>query len=201
MKAQNGNSEKLRLPDKPLRLDKASDFGLVYEAYAEKIWRHIYLRMHNNLNEANDLTTEVFLKTWEYLRSGKKIRNVKSFLYRTTNNLIIDRHRAKQRNIEVQLEEEQEEYLLASDPNPDTIIQITAKNVISEALQQLPEKERNLLIMRFIDELEIKEIAATLGKSQGAVTVALHRALKSLGRIVQNNENNNRNNKKKNGTV
>jgi len=59
---------------------------------------------------------------------------------------------------------------------------------VEKVLRQIPENERNLLIMRFIDELEIKEIANVLGKTTGAVSVGIHRALKLFEQNLKTNE-------------
>ncbi len=64
-------------------------FGSVYDAYAERIWRHIFIRIQLR-EETNDLTSQVFYKTWEYVKSGRHIMNISAFLYRLqTTRLLI----------------------------------------------------------------------------------------------------------------
>jgi len=60
---------------------------------------------------------------------------------------------------------------------------------ISQALDNLNEKYKKLLIMKFIDELEIDEICQILNKSRGAINVAIHRALKTLKENLESEKN------------
>lgn len=169
---------------------RTDEFAGVYDAYAEKLWRHIYLRV-NRREETNDLVSEVFLKTWEYLRSGKNIDNVQAFLYRAAHNAIIDWYRAKSKIAELSSSLEEGEYddlMVQEDPSGSIITSASAKIHVEKILAQIPQAERSLLVMRFIDELEIKEIAKVINKTNGAVSVGIHRALKLFEKISIDNE-------------
>lgn len=161
-------------------------FGSVYDAYAERIWRHIFIRIQLH-EEANDLTSQVFYKTWEYVRSGRRIANITAFLYRTADHAVIDWYRVQKRSVSL---EEQMEQSVSHEPElheryEEKAFARAQADRFRTALARVSETDRALLIMRFVDELSLDEIARALGKSKGTVTVAVHRALKSLQEFMK----------------
>jgi len=161
-------------------------FGSVYDAYAERIWRHIFIRVRLR-EEANDLTSQVFYKTWEYVKSGRRITNVSAFLYRTADHAIIDWYRVQKRHVSLKeyLEQSASNEPVTHERFDEKAFAQTEAQRFQRALQRMSEKDRTLLVMRFVDELDIEEIARALGKSRGAVAVALHRALKILQQFMR----------------
>ena len=135
--------------------------------------------------ETNDLTSEVFLKTWDYLSSGRKINKIKSFLYRTADNLIIDWYRSRKRvaSLESDLSEDEKSLIQESDLESNMAVSEEV-SVLMGKIGRLNEKERKILLLRFVDDLEIEEISEVLGKSKGAIAVAIHRALKALSKMT-----------------
>lgn len=155
-------------------------FGALYDEYATKIWTHIFVRIRLR-DQSNDLVSQVFFKTWEYVKKGNSIANAKSFLYRSADNAIIDWYRSNKNTASIERDFED------TGAEPSYHERFEEKNNAKDdtqklyaALAHLSEKERSLLLMRFTEELEIKEIALLLGKTIGAVNVALHRAMKNL---------------------
>src|SRR3989338_4735544 len=71
------------------------EFLQAYEAYNDAIFRYCYFRVYDR-ERARELSQETFMKAWEYLsRTGKKIENLRAFLYKIATNLIIDNSRQK----------------------------------------------------------------------------------------------------------
>ena len=60
-----------------------------YDAYADAIFRFVILRLRDR-DAAKDLLQDVFVRTWDYLRAGKEVREMRPFLYQVARNLIID---------------------------------------------------------------------------------------------------------------
>jgi len=71
-----------------------NDFTSAYEEFADAIFRHCYFRVSDR-EKAKDIMQEVFVRTWNYVVEGNEINELKSFLYRTAHNLIIDEYRAR----------------------------------------------------------------------------------------------------------
>ncbi|MBX4200907.1 RNA polymerase sigma factor, partial [Candidatus Parcubacteria bacterium] len=82
--------EDFNLPNDP----RQQEFLDAYKQHADAIYRHCYFRVYNK-DLAEDLTQETFIKTWKYIVEGKKVDNIKAFLYRVAVNLIIDHSRKK----------------------------------------------------------------------------------------------------------
>ena len=69
-------------------------FLTAYDKYADAIYRHCFFRVFSK-EKAEELTQETFMRTWQYLEDGKEVLNLRAFLYRVANNLIIDHSRKK----------------------------------------------------------------------------------------------------------
>ena len=159
-------------------------FGKLYDKYSNLIYRFIVFRISSR-EDANDLTAEVFLKAWQYLVSGNRnVENFKALLYRMAGNLVIDYYRQSGRELQ-SLDEGQWNQLIDEAYNlEDQIRQKDYARLIQQAMEKLSQDERELLIMRYINDLDIKEISTILDKTSGAVRVALHRAIKALKEII-----------------
>lgn len=167
-------------PKEELNLIGPKAFLKAYDSYASKIYRHVYLRV-NSKETAEDIVSNVFLKAWEYGRNNK-IKNFRPFLYKIANNLTIDFYRQKGRVWHL---EDMNDDIISRDSNYDVEID---KNISLEAIKksidELNPEMRDVLIMRYIDGLSVKEISGIIRKSENSVYIATHRALKELKNIV-----------------
>lgn len=160
-------------------------FSQVYDFYAPKIFRFVFLKIGNREN-AEDLTSETFMRFWIYIQKEKITKDsAESIIYRISRNLIIDFYRKK----EVATTEIDE--IIANkifDENQDFIEKMINKEEIREmmeAIKELKDEYQEVIILKFVEELEIEEIAEITGKSKGSVRVISHRALKSLEKILK----------------
>ncbi|KKU82330.1 MAG: RNA polymerase ECF-type sigma factor [Parcubacteria group bacterium GW2011_GWA2_47_8] len=183
------------------RLNKGDPeaFAQLFDWHGEKLFRHIYYRVSNR-EIAQDLTSQTFLKVWEYIirlqvREGdsvsghtvKPIENSTAFLYRTARNLIIDYYRSKKFEA-VTLTEEMEEVLAGSD---DTIRGIDHQfNIrrIVQAMSVLKEQDQELVLMRYVNELSMKDVIAITGLNENTIAIRLHRALRTLRQTIEKQE-------------
>jgi len=152
-------------------------FSKIYDQYIEKIYRFVFLKV-NSQEVAQDLTSEAFLKFWERLNLEPEIENPKAFLYQITRNLITDHYREKAKLSLVPLQNIQIE-----DPKANPGEKVFLDSDIQElnlALAKIPENYQDVLIWYYLDELSIREISKIIDKSENAVRIMIHRALKSL---------------------
>ncbi|MAF14235.1 MAG: RNA polymerase [Parcubacteria group bacterium] len=161
-------------------------FTQIYDLYVTPIYRFIYFKVATR-QDAEDMTSEVFLKIWQYINdSDTEIENLKAFLYRTARNLVIDSYRKKAKqditqdsevlsNIE---DERQQNFLTEIETG------FEMKN-IELVLRKLKDDYREVIILRYIEELTITEISKVLDKSKGSVRVILHRALKVIRELIK----------------
>ena len=159
------------------------EFEKAYDLYADAIFRHCYLRVSDR-ELAKDLMQETFMKTWEYLASGKDIDDVRPFLYRTALNCIIDNARKVKRRPTNSLEDMQEGgFDVSGESGKDWGTLLDAKAVV-EVFQKVREPYRTVLVLRFVDELKPNEIAKMLGISANVVSVRLTRGLDKLRKLI-----------------
>lgn len=155
-----------------------NQFLEAYDKYADAIYRHCFYRVFSK-SLAEELTQEAFMKTWQYLDEGKQVENLRAFLYRVANNLVIDSVRKKK-------EEGLEDLLEANpsiEPSHDGRGDIEKEELAQEAIaamRSLREEDKEILTMRYVDELDLKEIAEVLGITANNVSVRLNRAMKAL---------------------
>lgn len=155
-------------------------FGQIYDYYVKPIYRFIYFKVPTR-EDAEDLTSQTFIKALKYIVEEKKeIKSLQAFLYQLARNLVIDFYRTKA--IETLPIDDQ-----LTEAIPDEEIDIKEKvEIISdlknveEALKQISEPYREVVILRYVEGLSNKEIAQIVNRSEGAVRVILHRGLNKL---------------------
>ena len=124
---------------------------------------------------AKDIVQDAFFKMWETLRLGRKIENERAFLFRIASNLVIDRYRKTK---EYSLDNLTEQGFDAPD---DPGIPIETKidaDLAMEVLQDIPEKYREVVWLRMVEEWSVKDIAELSCETENAVSVRIHRGLK-----------------------
>lgn len=162
-----------------LKKGDATAFTETYGLFAQKIYRHALFRT-SSIEVAEDIMSETFVKAWEVVRERvDEIRNLKAFLWRIADNMVIDHYRRKGR-APVQLTDEMEESLPHDARIEEGVDGVLARDRLASALGRLREETRALLVMRYIDDLPIATIAEMTGRKPNAVYVALHRAVKEL---------------------
>ncbi len=163
-------------------------FGALYDVYVKRIYRFVYFKVSSH-EEAEDITADVFLKTWNYLQERKR-QEIKSFgglLYRIARNCIIDLYRSRAPGADWRIVEGEVEmgdggrwYGAARD-------KIETEQILL-CLKKLKQEYQEVITLRYVDELEIDEIAEITGKGKIAVRVTLHRALKKLRTMMKSDE-------------
>lgn len=161
---------------------KASAFGLLYDYYQPKIYRFVLIKVGRR-EEAEDLTHQVFLNAWQKISNYKDLGfPFSSWLYRIARNQVIDHYRTKKQ--EVGLEEVDVEISTDFGLNEKSIDDKRQLETVMESLKNLREDYQEVLIMRFIEDLSVKETAAAVEKSEGAVKLMQHRAVKELKKVL-----------------
>lgn len=169
-----------------MRNDSTSNEQLLlsaYDEYADAIFRHCALRL-NDRERGKDLMQETFVRAWESLQKGTTIENMRAFLYRIANNLIVDDVRRRKLRTEESLEDMQEEHgweLPDSAPDPS---RVTHGVMVMETVSQLEEPYRTAVVMRYVDGLPPRDIADALGVSPNVVSVRIHRGIEQLASLV-----------------
>ena len=158
--------------------------GELFDRYHESVFRYVWSRV-SNPRLAEDLTGDVFTRVVinlpKYHYTGTPFL---AWLYRIARNLIIDHHRSTR--YQEHLPIEQVENLHTPEKNPAQIVenQIYIEQV-QAAIQGLKPFKQDVLILRFIVGLPLKEVASVLGRPIDSIKVTQHRALKELRTILE----------------
>lgn len=160
----------------------AEAFGALYDQYMPKIYRFVLLRVGGNREEAEDLTHEVFTHAWQNIPTySERGFPLSSWLYQIARNRIIDHFRTKKSNVPLDEYVATEEIDEAFGPDVDATL---ALERVQEAIAKLGEEQQTVLIMRFVEDRPTSEVAKVLGKTEGAVRLVQHRALRALRDIL-----------------
>ncbi|TFG47216.1 MAG: sigma-70 family RNA polymerase sigma factor [Dehalococcoidia bacterium] len=158
-------------------------FGLIYEAYFDKIYRYVSIKTGNR-TEAEDLTQQVFVKALESISSYKVQGEVpfSAWLYRIAHNQIVDCLRRRSRRPTVELDETMP--LAADDDTAAEVeLKLESKELMS-ATKKLTAAQQEVIALRFGAELPIAEVSRLTGRTEGAVKAMQHSAVAALRRIM-----------------
>lgn len=149
-----------------------------YDRFADAIYRHLVFRVFSKAR-AEELMQETFLKVWQYLADGKRVDNMRAFLYQVANNLIIDESRKRKETSLDALQERSDFFEPSYDGEKTMERTLLAQQVIRE-FSCLDDDERTVLVMRYVDDLDPHEIAEILNTTANNVSVKINRALKKV---------------------
>ncbi len=158
--------------------------------YQRKVYMMVY-GMVSNHQDAKELTQEVFLRVYKHLKNFEGTSSFYTWLYRITRNLCIDYYRRRKvrtsefndglRNASAR---EEQIFPVVSSASRETptgrLLKEELAQQIREAMDKLPPKHREILILRELEGLAYQEIADTLGISIGTVMSRLHHARKKM---------------------
>ncbi len=162
-------------------------FLQAYDLYADDIYRFIYFKV-GSVEEAQDLTSAVFLKVWNYVQSRgiDQSKSLKAFIYKVARNSIIDHYR-QTKKVVTSIDDEELKLNLA-DEGQDIMARsedISDMELIKKALPLLKDEYREVVLMHYVDELSFAEIADITGKTKGNIRVIAFRALKALKDLIE----------------
>jgi RNA polymerase sigma-70 factor (ECF subfamily) len=150
-------------------------FGVVYDLYIEKIYKFVYYRTHHK-QTAEDLTSVVFTKAFNKFSSFDKRANFATWLFRVARNTVIDHYRTKKSVSDIE-----EAFDLSDSTNISRDYEHKEKMAQAKKyLAQLPEEQRDLVIMRLWDGLSYAEIAEITGKTEANLRVNFSRTLSRM---------------------
>jgi RNA polymerase sigma-70 factor, ECF subfamily len=161
--------------------DRAA-FGALYRRYLDRVYGYCFYLLGDH-HDAEDVTERTFVAALaaidRYRDEGATFR---AWLFRIAHNQFANALRSRQRHRTTPL-----------DVVPEPVIHADAAGLLSlaeearglrRALEQLPDDRRQVVVLRFVDGLSAREIGAVLGRSEGAVRVLQHRALRQLAELL-----------------
>jgi len=160
------------------RLD--GEFSDLYRAHLRDVYSYSYYRTGNH-HDAEDLTEQTFLQAYRHFERAQREsrgRPLRPWLIRIAHNLAANYYRDRSRKPQTQLEDAS---LLSAPHDTETLVEGREElQAVLAGVAQLPDDRREALIMRFALGMDNREIARTLGRSEGATKVLIHRAIRQL---------------------
>ncbi len=168
-----------------VRRAKEGDESALIEIYTQcqaPVYRYIYYRVGNTAL-AEELTAEVFVRLVGKIHTFREQgRPILAWLYAIARNLVVDHRRLQQRQPSLPLDE-----AMAADEDgqPSRLAEVRESEArLAVALEALTEPQRQVILLKFMEERSNAEVAAILGKDEGSVKSLQHRALAALRRVL-----------------
>lgn len=159
-------------------------FSEVYDQYARKIYTYCYFRVKSR-EEAEDIAAQTFIRAWDHVVAGGEIENTVGFLYRIARNLIIDHYRKGRDSHEVTLDDPLHPIdIPVHDRTAEVLDLKRLEKLVFENLERLLPQYQEVIVLRYVQDLSVKEIAAVLDASENTISVRIHRALEKLRALL-----------------
>jgi RNA polymerase sigma-70 factor, ECF subfamily len=172
--------EERRLVERAIRRDQSA-FAELYDRHVVRVYRHIYYIV-GDAREAEDLTAQTFLKAWEAIeRYKERGAPIVAWLLRIAHNLTVSHLRSRRDHGE--LDEGFVDHKRGGNPE-EVVVQSADERSVREAVLRLRDEQRQVIMLRFVEEMDYREVASIIGKSVPAVRVIQHRALGNLRKLM-----------------
>jgi len=170
-----------QLLDRAKQLDPDAIRAL-HQQFYEPVARYIRFKV-SDPHTVEDLSGEVFVRVLDGLRRGRGWRDTpRGWIMGIARNIVVDYYRKKERMTEVKLSEgliSQE----ATDPMHQAILN-DRQNYLQQAISRLTNEQRDVILLRFMEGLDIRSVAKAINKSPGAIKGLQYRALRTLATIM-----------------
>lgn len=167
-----------------LALFKQSDtkekaFRMLLSAYQERLYYHVRRYVHNH-EDANDILQNTCIKVWNAIDNFRADCALYSWLYRIAGNEAITFINKQKKRNEIDIEQSSAQYRSASDAiGADEMTQ-----KLQRAIDTLPDKQKQVFIMRYYDEMPYEKMAEISETSVGALKASYHHAVKKIEEIL-----------------
>ena len=161
-----------------VRLD--ADFSELYRMHLRDVYSYSYYRIGNH-HDAEDITEQTFLQAYRHFERAQREsdgRPLRPWLIRIAHNLAANYYRDRARKPQTNLEDAG--VLPTFHDTEDLVEGREELQQVLAGVARLPEDRRDALIMRFALDMDNREIARALGRSDGATKVLIHRAIRQL---------------------
>ncbi len=158
-------------------------FEELYQRYSPRVFGYLYQRLNGNVEEAEDLTAEVFAKVYQKIDTFEvQGAPLSSWLFRIARNRLIDSVRRRPNYIHIELDDAQAH---SAGPVFNGVNQHLAMDLIKGGLARLTPEQRQVIVLRFLEDKSIAETAVIMERNEEAVKKLQSRGLASLRRGIE----------------
>ena len=154
----------------------------LHNRFYAPVYRYVHFKVADP-QASEDLTSEVFVRVLEGLKRGTAWRTTPdAWIFGIARNVVVDHYRRRGRQPEVTLDES----LIGStgDGLAGQVMAGEQRQALMQAIDLLTDEQRDVILMRFIEGLSIKDVADALNKTEGAIKGLQHRALNALSEAM-----------------
>ena len=163
------------------RADASGELEEIISAYYEQIYKFCYWKIRNSA-EAQDITQDTFMRFLDAAQTYSDIKRPKALLYTIANNLC---RNCLKKARPVSLDSLESQDLYTTDDFAEESIQ---KIYLSSAISALPQNQKEVLLLRYGQDLKVGEVAEILGLSRFQVMYRIRNALKQLNKNLGKEE-------------
>ncbi len=161
----------------------AEAFGQLYDHYVSGVFRFVYYRVGSQ-QLAEDLTSETFVRGLRAIqRFNWQGKDFGAWLTTIARNLVADHFKSSRARLEIVAETIPEGKVTVASPEQE-VLALISNEMLFEAVNSLPNEQRDCILMRFIQGMSIAQTAAALGRSEGAIKQLQLRAVRSLAKTM-----------------
>lgn len=169
-----------------MKKSNSDQFLSVYNEFVDGVFRFCFYKTSDR-EVALDITQEVFAKIWEYMKKGGKLESAKAFVYLTANRKVIDWYRAKKNSVSISLDDLRETGFDIKAEDANSGLRIDSALAL-EKVKELDDIYRDVLLLRYVEDLSVKEIAEALDETENNVSVRIHRGIEKMREIYRKEE-------------
>jgi RNA polymerase sigma-70 factor (ECF subfamily) len=167
---------------------EAEAFGVLYDRYVDAVYRYVFYRVRNEA-EAEDVTSEVFMRALRAIPKYEPRQAFLAWLYRIARNAVIDRSRRQASRKQVSFEDALAHPHGDQVVNPDEgLLAGSDASVVRKAMQELTPLQQEVLVLRYVEGLDTKSICRITGKRDGTIRGIEFRALSALRALIPSRE-------------
>jgi RNA polymerase sigma-70 factor, ECF subfamily len=156
-----------------------AEFAPLYEHYYPRIYKYCWRRV-GRMAEAEDLTSQVFIRALAGIQNYRG-GSVAAWLFQIAHNVTSSYFSRQKPQVSLDRLSETVNELPENDQSTiDQLLQAEEQLYLVQLINNLPEEQRNLLLLKVVGKLTAKEIGVIVGKSDGAVRIAIYRIIEQL---------------------
>jgi RNA polymerase sigma-70 factor (ECF subfamily) len=154
----------------------------LHQRFYEPVARYIHFKVGNS-QAVEDLSGEVFVRVLEGLKRGYGWRETpQAWIMGIARNVVVDHYRQQEKMTEINLNEQ---VIATETADPTYHALLTERQEhLTQAIHQLTDEQRDVILLRFVEGMDIKGVAATMNKTPGAIKGLQYRALRELAKIL-----------------
>ncbi|MCA1830659.1 MAG: RNA polymerase sigma factor [Actinobacteria bacterium] len=177
-------------PEIPELVQRAKDgdrqaFAALYRTYLPTVYKFLYYRLNSNKAMAEDMTAEVFLralrKIGDFNWTGADFG---SWLLRIARNLVLDNAKSSRARLETVTDEMPEDAAGEARSTEAAVMENVENESVYKAIKQLSPDQRDVITMRFIQGMDVSQVAEAMGKKEGTIRTLQFRGLKTLQKLL-----------------